>query len=93
MRIDSWDSRAAQKRRQCAAKIPGHWKVPVSILHDLHEPLQEVIRAALPLRVAVRVFGHHALTLFDDRTQVAHSAAHLARHLGEYVAQEPFTAH
>lgn len=41
MRVDSWHSRAAQKRRQCAAKIPEHWNVPVSILHNLHEPLQD----------------------------------------------------
>ncbi|KAF9630308.1 general amidase-B [Lasiodiplodia theobromae] len=54
MRIDSWDSRAAQKRRQCAAKIPGHWKVPVSILHDLHEPLQDNRNNLLELDIVRR---------------------------------------
>lgn len=51
MRVDSWDSLAAQKRRECAAKIPEHWKVPVSVLQNLDKPLEENLNNLLELDI------------------------------------------
>lgn len=54
MRVDSWDSLAAQKRRECAAKIPEHWRVPVSILQSSDKPLEENRNNLLELEIVRR---------------------------------------